>query len=73
VARKPKAVPVLERAKLGDCELGDRVTFEDGREAVLSARIAGAPFGRFVVDGEESAFQGIGCDTDPIKRIGGYM
>jgi hypothetical protein len=70
---KPKSVPVLKRAKLGDCELGDRVIFEDGREAVLSARISGAPFGRFVVNGEESEFQILGSDTDPIKRIGGYM
>jgi len=47
-------VPGHERSSLDDCEIGDLVEFDDGQRAVLTAHLAGAPFGRYLDENGES-------------------
>lgn len=49
-----------------DCGIGDVVRFADGSVAVVTATIAGAPFGRFV---DERGERGEIVELDPPRTV----
>lgn len=69
---KRKIVPIAKRKVMGDCEPGDVLELEDGKRLVMTARISGGTFGRFLdEDGREGEIAEFPTSL-PISRIRGH-
>ena len=68
---RPGAKPIKDRKRVSDCDIGDLMQLEDGRLAIFTSTIAGAPFGRFVDDcGKHGQFERL--PDVPCKRLKGH-
>lgn len=56
------AKPIAHRKVVNDCDIGDVVRFEGGREAIVSCWICSAPYGRY--------FDGDGVSGDLVMLPG---
>lgn len=63
--KQRKVVPVDKRRCRDDCEPGDVVLYDDGRRAIVTSRLAGSVFGRYL-DGEEA---GEFCELDDAPLV----